>query len=148
MLNIRLSQDLCAAILFAVVGASAILFSQDLEWGSSADMGPGYMPRALGWMILGIAAIIGLKAIRFPGQSFGTLNLRPSFCILGAVVLFGLTIEPLGFVIASALGVFVSLFAMSRPSLPYVVAMTLLLPAVMSLVFVVGLGLPFDLWWF
>lgn len=148
MLNIRLSQDLCAAILFAMVGASAIVFSQDLEWGSSADMGPGYMPRALGWMILGIAAIIALKAIRFPAQSFGTLNLRPSFCILGAVVLFGLTIEPLGFVIASALGVFVSLFAMSRPSLPYVVAMTVLLPAVMSLVFVVGLGLPFDLWWF
>lgn len=148
MLNIRLSQDLCAAILFAVVGLSAILFSQDLEWGSSAEMGPGYMPRALGWMILGIAAIIGLKAIRTPGQSFGTLNLRPSLCILSSVVLFGLTMEPLGFVLASMLGVFVSLFAMARPSLPYVVAMTVLLPAVLSLVFVIGLGLPFDLWWF
>lgn len=148
MLNIRISQNLCAALLFALLGGAALWFGADLDPGTASDMGPGYMPRALAWMILAIAALIGVKAVTETGRSFGTLNLRPMICVLGGVLFFGLTVEHIGFVIASMLGVFISLFAMSRPRPIYVVAMTLLLPSVMSAVFVLGLGLPFDLWWF
>jgi len=51
-------------------------------------------------------------------------------------------------VLASAISVLISLFGMRGASLVYVIGMVVILPIALALVFIVGLGLPFDLWWF
>jgi len=51
-------------------------------------------------------------------------------------------------VVASAIAIFNSLFGNGRPSVPYALGMVVILPAALAIIFIVGLGLPIDLWWF
>lgn len=148
MLNIRLSQDLCAALVFILIGGSTLWFGRDLDPGTAANMGPGYVPRALGWMIFIMGVFTALRGLRLPSPALGRVNLRPLVFILGSVLLFALMVDPFGFIPASVIAVFVALFAMERPSFAYAAFMSILLPLAMTVVFIFGLGLPIDLWWF
>lgn len=148
MLNIRMSQDLLAALIFMAIGAAALWFGADLDPGTSSELGPGYLPRAIGWIVLGMGALTGLRSIWVQSAAVGPVNLGPIILILAACAVFALLVKGAGFVIASALTILISLFAMGRPKLLYALGMITLLPAVLALVFVVGLGLPFELWWF
>ncbi|HWL55589.1 MAG TPA: tripartite tricarboxylate transporter TctB family protein [Paracoccus sp. (in: a-proteobacteria)] len=148
MLNVRLSQDLLAALIFILIGSSALWFGRMLEPGTSAEMGPGYLPRALGWLILGFGIITMLRSVWIASPRVGGIKLRPILVVMGAVGLFALLVEPAGFIPASVAVVLLSTFGMGRPSLPYLLGQSILLPAALAVVFVLGLGLPFDLWWF
>jgi hypothetical protein len=148
MLNVRISQDLFAAIIFMLIGASALFFGADLDAGTSAEMGPGYLPRALGVIVLGLGGLIALRSIWVRSPAVGQISLRPICLILAACAAFALLVDTAGFVLASAAAIFIALFAMGRPTLLYTLGMVIVLPAALALVFVVGLGLSIDLWWF
>jgi hypothetical protein len=148
MLEVRISQNLFAALLFAVIGAFALYFGSELEVGTASEMGPGYLPRALGWAILGLGLLTGLSDIWAKSPVVGTMRLRPLVLILSSACLFAYLIESAGFVLASVAAIFVSLFALERPTLLYAIGMITLLPLGLALVFVIGLGLQFNLWWF
>lgn len=148
MLNIRISQDLLAAIIFILIGVAALVFGADLRAGTSADMGPGYLPRALGWTVISLGVITGLRTIWLHSPVVGQVKLRPIILILVAACAFGFLVESAGFVVASAIAIFISLFGNGRPSVPYALGMVVILPAALAIIFIVGLGLPIDLWWF
>jgi len=148
VLNVRISQDLLAAIIFMSIGAAALWFGADLDAGTSSEMGPGYLPRALGWIILGMGVLTAARSFWVASPEVGRINLRPILLILAACGAFAFLVESAGFVVASAVAVLVSVFAMERPTPIYTLGMVIILPAALALVFIIGLGLPFDLWWF
>lgn len=148
MLNIRISQDLLAAIIFILVGVSALVFGADLDVGTSAEMGPGYLPRALGVIVLGFGVLIAARSFWIHSPAVGQIKIRPILLILAACAVFALLVDTAGFIVASAASIFIALFAMGRPTLLYALGMVILLPAALALVFIVGLGLSIDLWWF
>ena len=148
LLNIRLSKDLCAGIVFLLVGVAAVWFGRGLRFGTAANMGPGFMPVILGWMLTAMGAFTMIRSFVVQSGAFGTLRLRPILLILASVIGFGLLVEPAGFVIAMLVSVLLAALAADRPTIPYVLGMCVILPIAAVVLFVWGLGLPFDLWWY
>jgi hypothetical protein len=148
LLSIRMTQDMLAGVIFMAVGGAALWFGSDLDVGTSAEMGAGYMPRALAWIIMGMGAVTSLRSLWMQSPAIGTMALRPILLVLIACATFALLIESVGFILASALSILISLFAMRGATIGYVLGMVIVLPAALALVFILGLGLPFDLWWF
>jgi putative tricarboxylic transport membrane protein len=148
VLSIRMTQDMLAGVIFMAIGAAALWFGAELDVGTSAEMGAGYVPRALAWIIIAMGAGACLRSFWLHSPAVGAVALRPIVVLLIACAAFAFLIEDLGFVLTSALTILISLFARRGATLGYVVAMVVILPAALALVFIVGLGLPFDLWWF
>ncbi len=147
MLNIPLSKDLCSGILFLLVGLGGLWWGRELDFGSAAEMGPGFMPVVLGWLIVGFGVITIARSFWIESGVVGRLNLRPLLLITLSVVAFGLLAERAGFVLASFASVLLTTLAAERPTPVYVLAMAIILPVASTIIFVYGLGLPFDLWW-
>lgn len=148
LLNIRLSKDLCAGIVFLLVGIAAVWFGRGLRFGSAANMGAGFMPVILGWMLFAMGAFTILRTIWIQSEAFGTLRLRPILLVLASVLAFGLLVERIGFVPTMVISILLATLAAEKPTPLYVLGMCLILPFAAVVLFVWGLGLPFDLWWF
>lgn len=135
--------DLSAGLLFILFGAIFGLQSLGLEMGTTLRLGPGYFPMVLSVVLIGLGAIIAVKAIGTVGDEIGSYARRGMIFILAAPVFFGLTVRGLGFVPSIFITTLIAAQAglKMRPlhSLALAVAVTLFC----TLVFSVALGLPF-----
>jgi putative tricarboxylic transport membrane protein len=77
---------------------------------------------------------------------FGAFGPRSMFLVLLAVVIFGYALQPLGLVLATILLIAVSAVAGHDIRSSEMVILTVVLVLFGALVFVKGLGLPFNLW--
>ena len=87
-------------------------------------------------------AIVGLALALFVG-AFGPKSM---FVVLIAVMIFGYAIQPLGLVLAIVLLIVISAFGGHDFRKKEVIILTIVLILFGVLVFVKGLGLPFNLW--
>jgi putative tricarboxylic transport membrane protein len=145
-LRIRSQSDFWCGLLFIALGFTAAVLAQDYRVGSAARMGPGYFPTLLGVALVLLGLTLSVPALFRDGAALPKLHLRPLAVILVAIVVFGLTLEYLGFVAAVAALVLVGAFA--DPDLKPIEAIAV---AAFMVVFSVGifwalLGLPLRLW--
>jgi hypothetical protein len=114
--------------------------------GTAARMGPGLFPMLLGGMMGVIGLSLALPALVRDGDKFPRLHLRPMLVMLASIIVFALLLQPLGFVVAGIALIVIGGF--SDPDLPFIesVALAVFLTASSVLVFVLLLGLPFNLW--
>lgn len=148
-MKIKSQKDFWSGLLFIAAGTGFAWGATNYSFGSSARPGPGYFPFGLGLLLALLGAIVLFKALAIEvegGDPIGDWNLKPMFLVLGAVVLFGLTITSLGLAIALPLLVFVSSLASGQFSLKEVLASCVALAVFSWLVFVKGLGLIIPLW--
>jgi hypothetical protein len=127
-----------ALIAFGATGSLAI--------GTAADMGPGFVPRALAWIILGFGVtflITGLAKARAPIPAPAW---RPLAAILASIALFAVLFAKLGLIAACVGAVVVAGAATSPVRWLQLVAFGVVMAAFSALLFVKGLGLPFRLW--
>lgn len=89
---------LLAASLVGAIGLFLIFAQPELEMGTASAMGPGYFPRLVGSVLVFVAVLIAI----FDRSTIpDSVEWRPAITILGAVLLFGLLVRPLGFVVAA-----------------------------------------------
>ena len=135
-------------LFFIVLGATALWLSRDYPLGDLNRMGPGYFPRMLsiGMICLGVLIVRqGLPGLA-GGKGLRAGPDRSLWLIPLALVVFGLSIEPLGVVVALALTLAVA-GAAHREARIVEVAMSIVTMIVLSvLIFVVALKLPLRLW--
>lgn len=147
MIRIRDPQDLGAAVVFALIGLGGIYFGRDLSYGTASQMGPGYFPAILSWLILALGVGIGLKALVSRGPRVEPIRYRPLVVVTGAVVAFGFLLETVGLALAAVILTVLAAYARRDVNL----AETLLLGAGLSafclLVFVFALSQPLPVWW-
>ena len=127
-----------ALIAFGATGSLTI--------GTAADMGPGFVPRALAWIILGFGVtflITGLAKARAPIPAPAW---RPLAAILASIALFAVLFAKLGLIVACVGAVVVAGAATSPVRWLQLVAFGVVMAAFSALLFVKGLGLPFRLW--
>lgn len=105
---IRNPKDFGSGCLFAGFGLVAVVLGATYPAGTAARMGPGYFPRALGIMLIVLGAILIIKSLRTTGARISMPTLKPLVVVLGSVLLFGLTVVPLGLVLATILLVLAS----------------------------------------
>lgn len=100
---IRNPKEFGSGCLFAGFGLAAIVIGASYPIGTAARMGPGYFPRGLGMILLALGAILLIKSFRSKGAAIAIKDVRPLLIVLGSVVLFGLTVVPLGLVVSTVL---------------------------------------------
>ncbi len=134
-------RDLVGGIAVAMVGGAFFLAARNLPEAPAGQIGPGFVPAAVGLVALGLGLIIALRAFRTSAR-FPDVELRPVFAVFAAVATFGLLVKSTG--LAPALIGTTTIAAMgSARSRPLAVAGLAIAVAIGCwLIFIVALGLP------
>ncbi|MBX9827652.1 MAG: tripartite tricarboxylate transporter TctB family protein, partial [Xanthobacteraceae bacterium] len=145
-MHIRNPRDFWAGAIYLALAAVVLWIGRNYALGSSARMGPGYFPAALG-SILAVFGVVSVgRSLLRPGEAITAFAWRPLVLVLGSVVLFGLLLDRVGVLIALPGLIIVSALA-SRHSRINVTSVSALvgLVAFCVIVFVKGLGVPMPL---
>lgn len=134
-----------------VVMAAYTQLAMGMEWRTQAGrIGPGFFPRIVGLATIACCVVAAVQSLR-PAteedeQDDVPLGRHPKAMLqfTGAAVVFLLLLVPLGAIVAAAAFLLVTLTLLDRGHLVRNVAISVLLPAGMYLLFQVGLnaGLP------
>ena len=149
-------KDFWGGVLFAAIGLSfamiaygikAIPFMQGYAMGVPARMGPAFFPFYLGMILFVLGVIIAVGGFRHtgPDETFPKFHWRPIFFILGAVLLFGIILKPLGMLLSGIILVVLAGFGSATFSLKRSLILAVCLVIFCALVFVYGLKLPIPL---
>jgi hypothetical protein len=130
-------------VLFTALGGLALMLAVQQDRGSSAAMGPGYVPVLTAGLVLTAGVLMVLRR-RAEATPLGAYRSRP-LVVLVAVVAFAGLLENIGFVAAACLVVFTASLGTDRGTWAERVALAGLLAAAAALAFVWGLGLPLPL---
>jgi hypothetical protein len=104
------ARDFWSGVLFAAFGLAFVVFSRQYEMGTAARMGPAFFPMVLGGLLLFLGIGIAIKALtaRTNDGDITPFHFRPLLLVLGAVVAFGLLLQPAGLLVAIAALVIIS----------------------------------------
>ena len=147
MVRVRSPQDFGAGVIFVTIGAAGLYFGQDLTFGSSARMGPGYFPTILSYLIIAIGLVLAVKSLGVDGPPVERIYLRPLLAILAAILGFGFLIDRIGLALTAALLTIGSAYARRDVNLKETLLLALGLSLFVVLVFAYGLKQPLPAWW-
>ena len=116
MLRLKSPQDLGAGLIFILIGAAGLYFGQDLRFGSSARMGPGFFPYYVSLGIVLIGLVVGARSFAFNGPPIEAMKLRPILCVLAALLVFGFAMDTLGLIFSAVALTVISVLAQRRPN--------------------------------
>lgn len=144
-------------LIFAGIGAAFALiakgvpflpFMQGYSMGTPARMGPAFFPFWLGLLLFLLGLIIAFNGMREqggPDSAFPKFHWKPNFWVLGAVVLFGVVMKPIGMLLAGVLLIVFASMGSAQFRLKRSIILGVLLSIFCALVFVWGLKLPIPL---
>ena len=89
-------QDLLFGLFLIAVAGIALAATHTLSGGTAADMGPGYMPRAIAIMLLAFGLWFSIRGIRRPFVGIAPVRLQPLLAITASVAVFALTATRFG----------------------------------------------------
>ena len=139
-------KELAFGAFLIVLALVAFGASSSLTTGTAADMGPGFVPHALAWIILGFGATFLVTSLLKAREPIPALAWRPLVAILASIALFAVLFSTLGLIAACVGAVVVAGAATSPVRWLQLIAFGIVLAAFSALLFVKGLGLPFKLW--
>jgi hypothetical protein len=144
-LSICSAKDFWSGLIYVFFGLSAVVIARDYDMGTALRMGPAYFPTILGWLLIAIGAISVLRGFLVRGAPVGGFSIKALLIIVGAAVLFGLTVRGAGMAVALPVLVTFSAAASNRfrllPSLLLAAGLTIFC----VLVFLKGLGVPLPI---
>ena len=144
-LEFRRNQDFWAGLMFLGIGAVAIFIARNYPFGRLLRMGAGYFPTLLGGILILFGAYIMVKGLLKSEKVQGGWSIRAMIVLPVMIILFGLLMEPAGFIPALAVLTFGSAAASKEFRWGEVLLLTAFLTALSLAVFIWGLGLPYPL---
>ena len=147
-MQLRNPKDFWSGVMFAAIGFAFAIIVKVYEYpmGTASRMGPGYFPFVLGNALGVLGLVILLKSFLSDGERVSKLAWRPILWILGAVVVFGLTVKLIGLALAIIVLVLISAFGGHEFKLKEQLIAGVVLSIGSIAVFVYGLKLPFPIW--
>jgi hypothetical protein len=147
-MRIRNRKNFWAGVMFIAFGLFFSGFGTQYAIGTAARMGPGYVPTALGVIVilLGIAISVGALFAKTTAENVDKFAFPAIILIIGAVVLFGVLLKPLGLIISLLVLVAVSSYASHEFSWRGMLINAVVLTVLCVVVFVWLLKLRFPLW--
>jgi Tripartite tricarboxylate transporter TctB family len=145
-LRIRFQNDFWCGLLFVAIGVAVMVLARNYRLGTAARMGPGYFPTLLGGLLALLGLTLIIPSLFKAGEKFPALHPRPLILILCSIVVFGVTLDVLGFALAVFALVIVG--GLADPELrPLEIAgVALFLVAFSLTIFVALLGMPLTVW--
>jgi len=142
--KIKSQKDFWSGLMFIVTGVAFAWGALNYSFGNSARPGPGYFPFGLGLLmaVLGGVVLFGALTVETEdGDPIGPWAWKPLLVIVGSLVLFGLTLQPLGLLISLPLLVITSAYAGDEFHWKDALLNAAILTAGSWLIFVKGLSL-------
>lgn len=145
MVQVKNPQDFGAAIVMAALGLGGLYFGRELDTGTFAQMGPGYLPMALSYGLLCFAAIVGLRSFATTGPPIEAIALRAIVLVLVSIILFAVLIERAGLALTVLAVTGVSAFASHEAKWKEIAALGVGLAIFSVVVFVYALRQPMPI---
>jgi hypothetical protein len=147
-LRIRNQKDVAAGLLYMAFGAAFSLGALNYKLGDAERMGPGWFPFWIGILLIVVGVITALAGVRAAAapEAVKRPELRPLAWVTGAVVLFGLLLQPLGLVVSLALLVVISSLASHEFTWKGALVTAVALILFSTAVFIWGINLQIPLW--
>jgi putative tricarboxylic transport membrane protein len=138
--------DILGGLVVIAVAGFAYWLARKLPAGAAGGMGPGTLPKGLALLLgaLGVALLLNSSN----SESAARWSIRGPLFVLGALVVFGLAVRPLGLVVAGPLAIAGAAFASSevrwRETLVFGGLMTVFCIGLFK--FALGLPIPLAPW--
>ncbi len=138
-------QDAIGGLAVFAVAAFAFWQARGLPTGTLGGMGAGMLPKALAVLLGLLGLLLVLSAFLRQGPALGSWSIRGPVLVLGAVVVFGLAVRPLGLVVAGPLAIVIGAFASEEVRWKETLVFGALITAFCIGLFKFALGLPIPL---
>ena len=145
-MKVRAPRDFLSGAIFVAIGSAFALVAGRYPIGSAVEMGPGYVPSLLGWILALLGLILLARSLVIKGPSLSSVDLRSLCVVTLSIVLFGLTYGKFGLVAAIIVMVLVACLASSESKLIESVVAAVLLSLLTTFLFVYFLKLPLRVW--
>lgn len=140
-MNRFLSKDFLSGLMFIGFGLIALYFGQKLALGTPVRMGPGWVPRMLSLILIGLGGLICVVALVAKGEPVERIKWKPLTLVTVGIICFALLFESAGLLPALIVLVFISSLAGEEFKLMEVIGNTIVLAILCTVVFKVGLGM-------
>jgi len=138
-------QDFVGGLMGIGLAAFAFWQSADLPMGTLGGIGAGMLPKSLAVTLGLLSAALVLDALLAGGPTIDRWPIRGPLFVLGAVVAFGLTVRPLGLVVAGPLAILIGSLASSEVRWKETIVVGAVVTAACVGLFKFALGLPIPL---
>ena len=141
-------KNVLAGLMFVAVAILGLWLSRNYPIGTALRMGTGYVPRLLCWALLFLGVIVVLLGTRGARDhvSEDSSPWRSLIFVPASLVVFALTVERLGLVIACTMLIFAGGLAGRNMRIVEVAITAAVLVTSCVAIFVWGLGLPISVW--
>lgn len=152
-LKIRNPRDLWCGLMFLGLGVLAIYLSHNYKMGTALEMGPGYFPTWLGYIMMGFGVAIGAGSFKVEseaGEGLGWRDwaFRPWLVTTGAIIVYALMMDAeVGFVPSLMTLVIGSSLAHKDIRWIETLILAVCVTAGAVAIFSYGIGLPYRLFW-
>jgi hypothetical protein len=153
--RVRSTQDLAAGLFMIALAGLALFLSRDLSTGTLRQIGPGMLPKAFAVICAGLGALLAFNSLRYNGEKLSGWSWRGVIFVLGAAVVFGLTIRgfeigplkvpQLGMLVSGPLVVIISGLAATDVKIKELLIFAAAMTIGCALLFKYALGLPIPL---
>jgi putative tricarboxylic transport membrane protein len=101
----RSPRDIGGGLLLVALGLFGLYNSWGLTTGTPRQLGPGMVPQSLSVLLAIVGVVLAVTGFFAAGPALERWRLRGPLFILGAAVVFGLVIKPLGLLLAAPLAI-------------------------------------------
>lgn len=136
-----LSKDFLSGLMFIAFGVTALYFGRHLAVGTAVRMGPGFVPRALSCILLGLGGIICVFALVSGSEPVEAPKWKPITLVTIGIVCFALLFERAGMLPALIALVAISSLANEEFKIVEVIGNMVVLTILCIIVFKLGLGM-------
>jgi hypothetical protein len=143
--NPWVSRDFIGGAILVLIGIAALVFTAGLPLGQLNNFGPRMFPMVSAIGVAGLGVVLMVTALRGLQEKMEGLGLRGPLFVVAGLVLFAITIRPLGLLPASFLVYFVGGLGSPEARVKELVFYGIVAAAVCSFLFVTMLGLPLSI---
>jgi Tripartite tricarboxylate transporter TctB family len=136
-----MTKDFLAGLMFLAFGVAALYFGRHLAVGTGVRMGPGYVPRALAFIMMGLGGIISVLAMVSGSEPVESPKWKPITLVTIGIICFALLFERLGMLPALVALVAISSLANEEFKIGEVLGNMVVLTILCIVVFKLGLGM-------
>lgn len=86
-------QDAAGGLFLILLGVAALVLGNVLPTGTLRAMGPGMLPKAFAWILVGLGGLLMFQALRHDGPGLERWNWRGIFFVIGGILAFALAIR-------------------------------------------------------
>jgi hypothetical protein len=146
-IRIRNGKDFYAGLFFFFIGIVTVFEARGYSIGTARDMGPGYFPILIGYLLLMIGGVAAVRGLWLKGERIKINSIRPLLMVSFAALSFALLLKPCGLIIALLALVLLSCLGSREFHIRYAVILFIVLAGIATVLFVYILGLPLPLFW-